>query len=61
MILVYNIYNIKFFFYNFVAIALEANKSIEKTKNHELIFKITVLYLKDYYLFITFFNFYLII
>ena len=52
--------NIEFFCKNFVDIFLKAGKSISKTKKYKLIFEIVILYLENYFLFITILNFYLI-
>ena len=39
IIKIYNNENIKFLYYNFVDIALKANRGIKKTKKHNLVFK----------------------
>ena len=58
---IYNIKNIKFFYQNFVDVALKANVDIWKTKIHDLVFEIAVPYLENCFLLVTFPNSHLII
>lgn len=57
---IYDDKNIKFFNNNFIGTALEAGRSIKKSKRHDLILKLTVLSLKSHLLFIVFTNSHLV-
>ena len=46
---VYNNKNIKFFCYDSIDIALKASKGVRRTKRYDLVLKIAVLHLKDYF------------
>lgn len=54
IIKVYNNKTIKFFYYDFINIALKASKYIENTKKHNLVFEIATLYLNICFLLILF-------
>ena len=53
--------NIKFFYWDFVNIALEAGRRIGKTKKYDLVLKMAVLYLESFFLFVIFLNSHLMI
>lgn len=53
--------NIKFFSQNLVGIALKASRYIGRAKNYYRVLKMAILSLKNYLLFVAFFNLYLII
>ena len=61
VIKVHNDKNVKFFYHNFVDIAIEADGDIRKTKKFDLILKIAVLNSKDYFLLVIFPNSYIMI
>lgn len=53
--------NMKLFSYNSVNIILKRNLNIKKTKKYKLILEITILSLKNHFLFINFLDLYFII
>lgn len=59
IIKVHNNENAKFFYKNFIIIALKSRKSFRNMETHNLIFEIVVSYLEDCFQFITFLNPYL--
>ena len=61
IIKVYNNKNSKFFYLDFVDIALDASKGIEKIERYNLVFEIAILHLEDCFPLITIPNSYLII
>lgn len=62
VIYIYNDKNDKFFSKDLINIALKTDQSIKKSKNHDLIFEISIITsLKRGFLFIKFLNFYLIV
>ena len=58
---VHNDKNIKFFYYDFFDLALEAGEGIKKTKMHKLVFEMAVLHLESCFSLVTFPNSHLII
>ena len=61
IIKVLNNKNVKFFFENFVDIALKAGGGIGKTEKHKLVLEIAIPRLKTCFLLVTFLNSYVII
>ena len=61
IIQIYNNKNIKFFYKNLVNISLKRSQHIRLTKKYDLILLMSILCLENYFVFITFPSFYLII